>query len=164
MMARFFKPQPERIEMKKLTFAVLAATLATSAFAQNYKVEDAIKWRQSAYQILYWNTERLDQNLKSGQFSKDDAIKAANTIAAIANSGMGQLYFKGTEQSDKIQTRVKPEMFTDAQGAKDAAIAFAGAANELQKVAQTGDATAIAKQLEALGNTCGGCHKKFKQK
>ena len=150
--------------MKKLTAAVLLAAIAGAASAQTYPVEDAIKWRQSAYQILNWNMTRLDQNLNSSQFNKDDAIKAANTIAAIANSGMGQLYFAGSDKSDKIKTNVRPEMYTDTQGAAKAAIALAEQANALQKVAQTGDAAAIKAQVGKLGGACKGCHDNFKKK
>lgn len=150
--------------MKKLTAAVLIATVASAASAQTYKVEDAIKWRQSAYQILSWNMARLDQNLNSAQFNKDDAIKAANTIAAIANSGMGQLYFAGSDKSDKIKTNVRPEMYTDTQGAAKAAIALAEQANALQQVAQTGDVAAIKAQVGKVGGACKGCHDNFKKK
>ena len=150
--------------MKKITLAVLATALSASAFAQNYPVEDAIKWRQSAYQILNWNTTRLDQNVNSAQYNKDDAIKAANTIAAIANSGMGQLYFAGSDKSDKIKTNVRPEMYSDPQGAAKAAIALSTEANELVKIAQNGDAAAVKAQLGKLGGACKGCHDQFKKK
>lgn len=150
--------------MKKTTAAVLFAVLASAASAQTYSAEDAIKWRQSAYQILSWNMARLDQNLNAAQFNQDDAIKAANTIAAIANSGMGQLYFAGSDKSDKIKTNVRPEMFTDAKGAAKAAMNFAEQANALQQVAQSGDVAAIKTQVGKLGGTCKGCHDNFKKK
>ena len=151
--------------MKKMTLvAFFVATLSGSVFAQAYSAEDAIKWRQSAYQILNWNMTRLDQNLNGAQFNKDDAIKAANTIAAIANSGMGQLYFAGSDKSDKIKTNVRPEMYTDTQGAAKAAMSLAEQANALQKVAQTGDVAAIKAQVGKLGGACKGCHDNFKKK
>ncbi len=150
--------------MKKLSLGLLALAFAGSALAQTYSVEDAIKWRQAAYQVLSWNMARLDQNVKSAQFNKEDAIKAASTIAAIANSGMGQLYFAGSDQSDKIKTNVRPEMFTNGEAAGKAAMAFSAEANALAEVAQAGDAAAIQAQLGKVGGTCKGCHSDFRKK
>ncbi|MCX7257923.1 MAG: cytochrome c, partial [Polaromonas sp.] len=73
-----------------LSIGALAAT-ATAIAQQAPKPEQLIKWRQSAYQVLAWNTGRIKANV-DGQFNKDEVARAANTIAALANSGLGALY------------------------------------------------------------------------
>lgn len=147
----------------KLILALLATALMGTASAQAIKVEDAIKWRQSAYQVLSWNMNRLKANVE-GQFNKDEVVKAGNTIAAIANSGMGSLYVPGSDKSDKIKTNVRPEMFTNHEAVGKVAMAFAKEANEMAKVAATGDAAAVKAQMGKLGGTCKACHDDFKQK
>jgi len=61
------------------------------------------------------------------------------------------------------ETRVKPELFTDKEGVGKVAMAFNKEANELAKVAATGDAAALKVQFGKVGETCKGCHDKFRQ-
>ena len=70
----------------KILLAALATALTATAHAQ-VKVEDAIKWRQSAYATMGWSMARIDSNLK-GTYNKEEVLKAATVLQAIANSGM----------------------------------------------------------------------------
>jgi cytochrome c556 len=144
-----------------LALGLLAAS--TAGWAQQApKPEQLIKWRQSAYQVLGWNSSRIKANL-DGTYNKEDVIKAANTIAAIANSGLGALYAPGTETGKGWHdTTVKAALFTDGAKIGAAANAFTHEANELAKIAQTGDAAAVKVQYGALGKTCKGCHDDFR--
>lgn len=147
----------------KLLLALLATSLAGTVTAQ-VKPEDAIKWRQSAYTTMGWSMARIKANVE-GTYNKDDVIKAANVIQAIANSGMGALYLPGTDKGTGWEpTRVKPELFTNAEGVGKVAMAFNKEANEMAKVAATGDAAAVKAQMGKLGGTCKGCHDDFKAK
>jgi hypothetical protein len=79
------------------------------------KPEDAIKFRQSGYGFMAWNMARIKMNVE-GTYNKDEVIKAANGIQAIANSGMGALYLPGTDKGTGWEkTRAKPEVFTDKE-------------------------------------------------
>ena len=72
-----------------LTSMLTIVTIAVSqhSFAQQaQKPETLIKWRQSTFQVLAWNSNRI-KTATEGQFNKDDVIRAANIIAAIANAG-----------------------------------------------------------------------------
>lgn len=144
--------------------ALVALVAAASAVAQQGpKPEQLIKWRQSAYQVLAWNTGRIKANV-DGQYNKDDVVKAANTIAAIANSGLGALYAPGTETGKGWhETGVKPELFTDKK-AGEVAANFNKEANELAKVAAVGDLAAVKAQLGKVQGTCKACHDDFRKK
>ena len=147
----------------KLILALVAITLAGSAAAQ-VKPEDAIKWRQSGYGFMAWNMARIKMNVE-GTYNKEEVIKAATAIQAIANSGMGALYPAGTDKGTGWEkTRVKPEFFTNKEGVTKVAMAFNKEANEMAKVAATGDSAATKVQLGKLGGTCKGCHDDFKIK
>ncbi len=154
--------------MKKLVKPLLAALILTAtsaAFAQQApKPEQVIKWRQSVYQVLAWNNGRIKNNVE-GTYNKDEVIRAANAIAALANSGLGALYPAGTETGKGWrETTVKPELFTETAKAGEAAKKFVTEANELAKVAATGDAAAVKVQFGKLGQTCKGCHDDFRKK
>ena len=141
------------LRLKPVLAAVLAvATVAAAGTAvaqQAPKPEQLIKWRQSVYQVLAWNTGRVKANV-DGQYNKEDVVKAANTIAALANAGLGSLYAPGTETGKGWhETTVKPELFTDKK-AGEVAAAFNKEANELAKVAAVGDVAAVKAQLGKL--------------
>lgn len=145
-----------------LAIGALAAA-ATAMAQQAPKPEQLIKWRQSAYQLLAWNTGRVKANV-DGQYNKEDVIKAANTIAAIANSGLGALYAPGTETGKGWhETAVKPELFTDKK-AGEVAGAFNKEANELARVAALGDVATVKAQLGKLQGTCKACHDDFRKR
>jgi cytochrome c556 len=154
--------------MKKFVKPLLAALVlsaTTAAIAQQApKPEQIIKWRQSVYQVLAWNNGRIKASL-DGTYNKDEVIRSANAIAALANSGLGALYPAGTETGKGWHdTTVKPELFTDGAKAGEAAKKFITEANELAKVANTGDAAAVKVAFGKLGQTCKGCHDDFRKK
>jgi cytochrome c556 len=147
----------------KLLLALLAVSLTGTAAAQ-MKPEDAIKYRQSAYGAMAWSMARIKMNVE-GTFNKEEVIKSANVIQAIANSGMGSLYLPGTDKGTGWEaTRAKPEIWTEQQKLGKAGGAFNKEANEMAKVAATGDAAAVKAQFGKLGETCKGCHDDFKAK
>ena len=148
--------------MKRLLI-ITAALLANTAQAQQApKPEQLIKWRQSAYQVIGWNTGRVKANV-DGNYNKDDVIRAANTIAAVANGGLPTLFAAGTDSGKGWHdTSVKATLFSDAAGAAAAQAAFGKEANELARVAQGGDVAAVKAQLAALQKTCKACHDDYR--
>ncbi|MEW6164897.1 MAG: cytochrome c [Pseudomonadota bacterium] len=155
--------------MKKTTQSLIVAAVmagvAGSALAQSIgKPEDKIRWRQSAYHTLAWSMGRIKANVE-GQYNKDQVAQAANVIAAIANSGMGALYAPDTNKGKGWKdTRAKAELFSDGEGVGKVAKVFNMEANEMAKVAATGDAAAVKAQFGKLGESCKGCHDKYREK
>ncbi len=146
----------------KIALALLSVSLVSGSAVAQVKPEDAIKFRQSGYTFMAWNMGRIKSNV-DGAFNKDEVIKAANSIQAVANSGMGALYLPGTDKGKGWKdTRVKSELFTDKEGVGKVGMAFVKEANELAKVAATGDAAAVKVQFGKVGETCKGCHDKFR--
>ena len=153
--------------IKKLmacTAGLLMAGAAGMAMAQ-VSPEDQIKYRKAGYSYMAWNMGKLKAQVIDGSVAYDQkqVEAAANTIAAIANSGMGALYGAGTDKSvGEQQTRVKPEFFSKPEEVAKVAIAFNQAANELARVAAEGDKGAIAKAFGEVGKSCKGCHDQFR--
>jgi cytochrome c556 len=145
--------------------ATCLAVCAGSVVAQQGpKPETLIKWRQSAFQVVAWNSGRIKANLE-GTYNKEDVIKAANTIAAVANSGLGSLFPPGTEQGKGWHdTSAKPELFKNLPHFAELGSNFNKEAAELVKVASNGDAAAVKEQFGKVSKTCKACHDDFKSK
>ncbi len=143
----------------KLALAIILVTTTTAAFAG--PIEEQIRFRQSAYSFLGWNTGKIKKQVVDHPetFNKDYVAAAANAIAAVANSGLGELYGAGTDQGTGWKTsRLKPEFFQKKDEVTAVANTFNQAANELAKVAATGDINAIKTQFGKLGESCKSCH------
>ena len=142
--------------------AAAAATATAIAIAQQApKPEQLIKWRQSAFQVIGWNSGRIKAAL-DGPYDKDEVIKAANSIAAIANSGLAALFAPGTERGKGWrETAVKPEFFQDTKRAGELAANFGRESSELARIAAVGDPAAVKEQFGKLTRTCKACHDDF---
>jgi cytochrome c556 len=154
------------MKQAKPFLVAVALSVTVSAFAQQVapKPETVIKWRQSVYQVLAWNSSRIKANV-DGQFNREEVVRAANSTAAIANSGLGALYAAGTEQGKGWHdTSAKPEIFKDGKKVGDLAGNFVREANELAKIAVNGDQAAVKAQFGKLGQTCKACHDDYKVK
>ena len=144
---------------KKLTLAILLAATATAALAG--PIEEQIRFRQSAYSFAAWNVQKIKNQVVDhpDTYNKDTVAAAANAIAAVANSGLGALYGEGTDQGiGWKQSRLKPEFFLKKDEVTKLANTFNEAANELAKVAATGDVNLIKTQFGKVSESCKGCH------
>jgi cytochrome c556 len=147
-----------------LLAAAVALAAAGSALAQQSpKPETLIKWRQSAFQVVAWNSGRIKASLDGG-YDKAQVLRSANAIAAIANSGLGSLFPAGTETGKGWHdTTVKAEAFSNAARFGEHGGDFAKESNELVRVASAGgDAGAVKDQFARLQKTCKSCHDDFR--
>ena len=150
--------------IKTLAALAVIAASASALAQQGPKPENLIKWRQSAFQVVAWNSGRIKASL-DGQYNKDEVLKAANTIAAVANSGLGALFAPGTEQGKGWHdTSARPEAFKDPKHFGELGANFAQEANALASIAAGGDPAAIKTQYGKLTRTCKACHDDFKAK
>ncbi|HYP33230.1 MAG TPA: cytochrome c [Burkholderiaceae bacterium] len=155
--------------MKSRTTTLLLATAialaaAGSALAQQApKPENLIKWRQSAFQVVAWNSGRIKSSLDGG-YNKDQVLRSANAIAAIANAGLGSLFAPGTETGKGWHdTSVKAEAFSNQARFAELGGEFAKESNELARVASSGaDAAAVKEQFGKLQKACKSCHDDFR--
>ncbi len=149
--------------VKSAVAGVVLTAMAGATFAQVVgKLEDQIRWRQSAYHTMAWSMARIKANV-DGQFNKDQVAEAANVIQAIANSKMGALYQPGSDKGRGWkETRLKSEFFGHPELGKIAGN-FGAAANEMAKVAAAGDAAAVKAQFGKLGEACKACHDNFRK-
>ena len=149
---------------KLLCLASLACVVAGSAVAQQAsKPEALIKQRQSAFQVVAWNAGRIKASLDGG-YNKDQVLRSANVIAAIANSGLGSLFAAGTESGKGWHdTTIKPEAFANTARFAELGGEFAKESTELVRVVASGaDAGPVKDQFGKLQKTCKSCHDDFR--
>ena len=142
----------------------IALAAAASALAQQApKPENLIKWRQSAFQVVAWNSGRIKSSLDAG-YDKTQVLRSANAISAIANAGLGSLFAAGTESGKGWHdTTVKGEAFTNQTKFAELGGEFAKESNELVRVVSSGgDAAAVKDQFGKLQKTCKSCHDDFR--
>ncbi len=150
----------------KLVLALVLGAVTVSAMAGQAE-DQQVKFRQSAYSFAAWNTTKIKSQVidHPETYNKEQVVAAANAIAAVANSGLGALFGPGTDQATGWKkTRLKAEFFEKPEDVKKLAIAFNKEANELAKVAASGDKDAIKAQFGKLGETCKNCHDQFRSK
>ena len=157
--------QPRLRVFHALTAALLfSGLLATSvALAQGApRPEALIKWRQSAYQVIAWNSGRIKAAL-AGQLDAHEVQSAANTLAGVANSGLAGLFAPGTEHGKGWrETTAKETVFSDAQKFRTLTEEFAKEASSLARVAATGDRGAVNEQFLKVAQACKACHDKYR--
>ena len=149
-----------------LTFLAGAIALAAAASAlaqQAPKPENLIKWRQSAFQVVAWNSGRIKSSLDTS-YDKAQVLRSANAISAIANAGLGSLFAAGTESGKGWHdTTAKAEAFTNQAKFAELGGEFAKESNELVRVVSSGgDAAAVKDQFGKLQKTCKSCHDDFR--
>ncbi len=138
------------------------AALGPAAAQQAPKPEQLIKWRQSAFQVVAWNVARIKASV-DGNYQRDEVVRAATTIAALANGGLGSLFAPGTESGKGWHdTTAKATLFTDGSGVAAASATFAKEASELARLAQAGDAAGVKAQFGTLQRSCKGCHDEYR--
>ena len=141
---------------KLLCLASLAGVVAGSAVAQQApKPEALIKWRQSAFQVVAWNSGRIKASLDGG-YNQDQVLRSANVIAAIASSGLSSLFPAGTETGKGWHdTTIKGEAFANPARFAELGGEFARESAELVRVAVVGEVR-LHQPVQALEFACVG--------
>ncbi len=151
--------------MKKLSSLILTGTLASalwvsSAQAQFAKPEDAVKYRQSALQLIASHFGRMQPVMK-GQVPYDAAAIKANVELLKT---LSVLPWAGFVEGSQAGTSAKPEVWSDAAGFKAAQSKFEGAVDKLAVAANSGDLDRVRAAFGDVGASCKACHDSYRVK
>jgi cytochrome c556/mono/diheme cytochrome c family protein len=145
---------------KILAAAMIAGAGATLAFAE-MSPDDGIKARQTAMK-QYGKSMGVFVGIFKGEKPYDAAaVKAELDLmgaayeASVKGGGWAPESAKGT-----IETWAKPELWSDAEGAKAAGENFGKAFGAL---AASTDEASFKAAFPAFGEGCKGCHEKFRR-
>jgi cytochrome c556 len=147
--------------MKKPAIAVLAlAATALLAEAQQMKIENQVKYRRAAYQLMNLNFQSLDQMATDKKpFNKDEATRNAQFVALLSTVPKG-FFGEGTDKD----TKAKPEIWAHRTDFDAKMEKMMGEAAKVPAVVQSGDMGAFKKQVADLGGACKACHDDYRAK
>ena len=146
-----------------LALAIALAGLDQTAIAQQ-KPNEVIKTRQATFNLIASHVGKIKANL-DGEYNRDQALKSATVIQAIANSNIDSLFVAGTDQGNGYhESQLKADAFNpdNAKKLRDAFSAFNEQANQLALVVNIGDKAAVQTQFGKFRATCKTCHDNFR--
>lgn len=122
---------------------------------------DGIRSRITNFRELGAAYKAVNDSLRGGEVQTVLLVQSARQIGNAARGQYGW-FPAGSGPQAGVKTAAKPEIWANPAKFKAAQDAFAAAANQFQKVAASGDASAIRLQARKLGATCKGCHDSFR--
>jgi len=120
--------------------------------------QDAIAARRASYKAQ----GQMFAAMKKAIEAKQDPAPFAGDAAWMAQWGqmIPSMFPPGSETGG--DTKALPAIWSDKAGFDKDAAAFNAAAARLAQVAATNDKAAFAAQFEAVGETCGACHRTYR--
>lgn len=132
----------------------------SSGIAQAGDVERALDYRQGAMNVFSWNMKAMGDMMK-GKSAYDGAVFAshANDLAKATSL---DLLTGFPEDSDSGETDARPDIWLNFEDFTEKLEAMRAAAQDLSKVAMSGDKAAMGEALGKTGKTCKACHDDYK--
>ncbi|MEL6806331.1 MAG: cytochrome c [Pseudomonadota bacterium] len=154
--------------MRPLSLSILtlvAASFAAPVLSDGHSsaaLEAAAKARNANMSLVGYHIGVLG-NMAKGDVPYDAALAtaAAENLLAAASMSRIALYLEGSEQGAVPGSRAKAEIWSDPAGYEEKALALETAAAAMVTAAGT-DLDALRGQMQALGGTCGDCHKAYR--
>lgn len=150
----------------KRTATFSAATLALgvltgTAFADGH-VDAAIKARQAQMQLYAFNIGTLGAMAKGEmEYDSAKASTAANNLVTLTSIDQSLMWPQGSDSAN-AKSRAKPEMWANFPDVMAKGQAMSDAALAMQEAAGM-DLDSLRAAMGALGGSCGGCHKPYRE-
>lgn len=123
--------------------------------------DEAVKARQAVLKDMGKTMKELGAIAKSDIEGQRKELVAAS-VKMRELSGEPWAYFGQETAVARVQTEARSTIWADPAGFRKAQDDFIAAAGALAFVAAKGDTKTVTEKIEALGKTCGACHKQFK--
>jgi len=141
----------------------LALLLAPVGLAATPAPAHVAKYRHTLMEAIGEHYGALMMIVKGETDRKQDAVAHAKAIADMAHMADG-LFPAGSGPGPGVETKAKPEIWTDKEKFAAAMKRFGTEADKLVTVASMNDAGAFNEQVKMLGEACGDCHDHFRVK
>jgi cytochrome c556 len=140
-----------------------AGTLAASSLAlaqQPTKAEQAIKYRQSVYQVILWNLGPMGAAVQGkAPFEAKAFADQAQRVATMAPM-LAEAY--GADTFVQGKTRAKQEIWQNKADFDAKMRDFVQASASFAEVAKSGDQAKIKAAFGPMTQTCKACHDKYR--
>jgi cytochrome c556 len=140
--------------------AVLLTGLTGTVVIADEADERTIKYRQSVMKSVGGHTGAIYQIVKNNNPNRSHLKAHARALHDL--TGMISAAFQ--KQTSGGKTRSKQEIWSDASGFKSKVNDAQSAAREFDAAASSGNDAEIGAKLDALLDTCKGCHKEYREK
>ena len=152
--------------MKKPIGTTLAAILllAGSVAQAQVKPEDVIKFRKSVMTIQAWHMRPMAAMVKGQRPYDQDTFAFNAQVISLTARMKAEAFAPGTEKIGDVETRAKPEIWSEPEKFKQALDRFQGDVIKLTEAANTGTLDAVRPAFGAVAKSCGACHDTFRTK
>ena len=148
--------------MKKMFLCLaVAALLPLCASAQFAKVEDAVKYRQSALSIMATHFSRIGAVVKGDKPYDKASVEQDAAIVEMMAKLPWSAFPAG---SDTANSKARPEIWKEHDKFVGGSDKLQGDAAKLSAAAKSGDLAAIKTAFGTAGQTCKSCHDSFRNK
>ena len=142
--------------------AAAAALLASGHAAAQFKdAEDATEYRQGAFHVLGNHFGRLGA-MANGKVPYDAKVAEINAGIVLTLSSLPWTAF--VSGSDKGETDAKPEIWSQPEKFKSAALKMQDEVAKLDAAAKTGNFEKFKTAFGSAGKACKACHDDFRKK
>ena len=139
---------------------ILALSAALPASAQFQKAEDAVKYRQGAFNVMASHFGRLGA-MAQGRVPFDAKVASEHMAVILAVHKLPWTAFPAG--SDKGHpNRAKANIWSDAAGFKAAEDKFVAEIAKLDAAVRSGQADSLKTAFGPVGGTCKGCHDNYR--
>ena len=148
--------------MKRFASAAFLISATSLALAQSPGLtpDQIIAARQAGMDLTQGNVNAMKVARQTGADPKPFEMGAAGIVAWA--KAYPALFPEDTKTGH--DTKAKPEVWSDNAGFQTAASNLVSAAEKLLAAAKADDKAAFATEFDAVGETCGGCHRKYKNR
>ncbi len=138
--------------------AVAASVLGAPAWGQFAKVEDAVKYRQSALTIMGNHMGRLTAMARGDRPYDQAAVQRSAAVLKEVTALPWEAFVPG---SNTAQSKFKGEIPRDAADIKELSDRMRA---EVAKLASVTSQEQLRTQVGATGQACKACHDKYREK
>ncbi|MDB5821989.1 MAG: cytochrome [Herminiimonas sp.] len=149
--------------MKKmiLSLVLASAVLPIAANAQFAKVEDAVKYRQSALSVMGTHFGRIGAVVKGDKPYDKASVERDAAIVEVMAAMPWSAFPAG---SDLSNSKAKPEIWKEHEKFASNGDKLQTDTARLSAAAKSGDLAAIKTAFGSAGQTCKSCHDNFRNK
>ncbi len=135
--------------------------LPWSAQAQFSRLNDAVKYRQAAFQVLGTHVQRAGAMAKGEVPFDKPAAEANAALIELLSRQLASAFPPGT---DMAPSKAKPEVWLEAAKFKAHQDELQSSAARLSNAARSGDANAFKAAFNTLAQTCKACHDGYRNR
>lgn len=145
--------------MRRIISSAVLFLLAATSVAQAATPEDSIKYRKAVMETMAGHMAAITM-IFSGKIDAQAHLLSHAEALAAAGDEVGNLFPAG---SGVGKTEALPLIWQETERFQKDADAAKAATAQLRDAIKSGDKAAIGKALKPVGDSCKGCHDRYRQ-